>query len=133
RWIRRTLGQRDVTGLVDEAGEFGVGDGVPAHPETRDLDFVSGGFLRVVPIRSHPERAPRDPDHRVGKLDDRRAGVRMDHGQTLPDSRLRHFVASPFVLRENRTIRLSPLIRALAEHVPYLRLRHDCRGTTGTP
>ena len=57
------LGHGDVPSLVDEAGELGVGDGVPVDPEPIHRHLVSRRLLRVVMVGAHQERPAGYPDH----------------------------------------------------------------------
>jgi hypothetical protein len=54
---------------ADEARELLVGDGSPVSPERVQFDPTDRAFLRVVLVRSHAERAARDPDHPEVRFD----------------------------------------------------------------
>ena len=62
--VRLPFGDGDVACGADEIAELAIGDGRPIHPECIDAHPVDRRFFRVVPVRSHPERAARYPDQR---------------------------------------------------------------------
>jgi hypothetical protein len=102
--VQRTLGDRDIAGLLDEAAETDIGHGVAVHPEALDGGLVGGRFLRVVIVRPHQEGAARDPDQphprrrpgrsrsrgRRGAMCSRRAGGGYRHSQLLLLQPIRH-------------------------------------------
>src|SRR4029453_15243966 len=57
------LGHRHMPGCPGEAGELGVGDGVPVDPEPVHADLVGRRLLWVVVVRSHQVAAAGDPAH----------------------------------------------------------------------
>src|SRR5215831_2077488 len=57
------LGERDVTGRVDELAELIVGDRGAIDPEAVDRDAMRWSLFGVVLVRSHAEGAPGDPRH----------------------------------------------------------------------
>ena len=61
--VGRDLGEGDVTGRVDEFLELPVRHRRAVDPEAVDRDAMNRRFLRIVPVRSHAERAAGDPDH----------------------------------------------------------------------
>ena len=62
--IQGTFGHGHVLGCLDEAGEFSIGDRRAIHPETINGDEVDRqGIGHPAVATTHPERAPRYPDH----------------------------------------------------------------------
>jgi hypothetical protein len=61
--IGRDLGEGHVPRRLDEGAELTVGDRRLVDPESVDFDEMRRRLFRVVPVRSHAERAARDPSH----------------------------------------------------------------------
>jgi hypothetical protein len=62
----RNLGEGFVTGRLHELLELAVCHRGPVEPKAIDRDPMRRGFLGIVMIRTHPERAAGSPDHLVG-------------------------------------------------------------------
>src|SRR3954447_19008544 len=61
--LRRDLGEGDVACRFDELPELAVCDRGPVDPEPVDRDTVDRGFLGIMLVRPHAERAARNHDH----------------------------------------------------------------------
>ena len=61
--VQPALGDGDVAGRLDEAGERRVGDLVPIDPEALDRDLVRGALLGLLAVIAHGETAALDPHH----------------------------------------------------------------------
>lgn len=72
-WIQGLFGDRDVTGVVDELGELGVGHRVALDRESVDGGGVGRRLFGIEVIRAHAERASGHVDqfgqHRLGRHD----------------------------------------------------------------
>ena len=88
----RDLAEGHVAGRLDEAREALVGHRRAIDPEAVDGDPVHRPLFRVVLVRSHAERPPRDPDH-VGGTAAARAPV------WPPARRLISVLAGPVLIR----------------------------------
>ena len=87
-WVGLNLGERDVTGGVDELAKVTVGDWRTIDPEASNRDMMDRRLLRVVLVRSHAERRAGDPDHaRVGLMHVQQV-VRSHRGRNV---RLAHY------------------------------------------
>ena len=63
--VGRDLGDGDVFGSPYEFLELPVRHGIAVDPEAIDGDTMRRRFLRIMPVRSHAERAAGNPDHPV--------------------------------------------------------------------
>ena len=63
RRIGLGLGNRHMTGCLDEAAKFPIGDRDTVNPEGVDRDAMDRRFFGIMSIRTHPERAAGDLDH----------------------------------------------------------------------
>src|SRR5690606_1827804 len=61
--IRRAFGERDVARRLDELAKRRVGHRMRIHPEPGNRDPSNRPLLRIEVVRSHRERATRNPDH----------------------------------------------------------------------
>jgi hypothetical protein len=61
--VGRDLGEGDVAGLFDEAGELGVRHRRRINKEAVDLDAMGRLLFGIVAVGAHGELAARDEDH----------------------------------------------------------------------
>ncbi len=83
------FGGGHVSRRLDKLAELGVGDVMLVHPESLDLHFVGGSFIRhgARVVGAHGELPAGNPDHVCGTFDRRRGNglaaqqsVGCDHG-----------------------------------------------------
>ena len=63
--VRGNLGKGHVAGRLDEFLELPVGDRRAVDPELVHRDAVDRRLFRIVPVRSHTERAAGNQNHAV--------------------------------------------------------------------
>jgi hypothetical protein len=65
--IRRNFGEGDVARRLHEFHKLPISDGIAIHPERANGDAMSGGFFRIVFVRSHAKRTAGNEHHRRGR------------------------------------------------------------------